>query len=68
MQPDLPILAHLEGSPSYEVLELDGAWGWSIETATENWERYDYASREDAVASAWEHAIAHFGIEEVRRG
>lgn len=63
----LPTLRHLDGSPSYEVDDLDGVWCWSIETATENWEEVGYTTEADAVGGAWEHAASHFGIEAVRR-
>lgn len=64
---NLPTLRHLDGSPSYEVAYFEGFWAWSVETATENWDRWHYGTEADAVAGAWEHAASHFGIEAVRR-
>jgi len=66
-RPNLPTLRHLEGSPKYEVSYFEGVWGWSIETATENWNRWHFGTEADAVAGAWEHAAKHFGLEVVRR-
>lgn len=64
---ELPQLRHLAGEPSYEVTYFEGFWGWSIETATENWNRWHYGTREAAAAGAWEHAAEHFAVEAVRR-
>lgn len=68
MSRNLPTLAHLEGRPFYQVEFLPGsAWGWSIETTTENWDRFDYDSEAAAIAGAWQHAVEHFNLEAVRR-
>lgn len=67
MPRELPTLVHLDGRPTYEVLDVDGLWGWSIETATENWDHFNYDSEADAIAGAWQHAVEHFKLEAVRR-
>lgn len=68
MSRDLPTLVHLAGKPAYQVEFLPGSsWGWSVETDSENWDRFDYDSEAAAVAGAWQHAVEHFDLEAVRR-